>query len=468
MDEIRILSPTAILGYGFPESSFQAGLERRPHLIAVDAGSTDPGPYYLGAGVSFTDRQAVQRDLRHMIVAGRRLGIPVVIGSAGGAGAHPHVSWAREIIQQIADEEGLRFRLAVIHADVPKTTLLAGLDAGELGPLPPGPEATVDDVVESTHVVGQMGVEPIVRALDLGADVILTGRAYDPAVFAALPIRHGFDPGLALHLGKILECAAIAATPGSGSDCMLGVLRRDHFLVEPLNPDRACTVTSVAAHTLYEKTNPYRLPGPGGLLDLTANDVRTAHRPRGPGRRLRVRARRRLHGEDRGRPARRVPHGVHRRRPRPDLHRAGRRDRRGRPRPGRRQLRAHPRRGLPAAVPPVRQERRDGTAGTGAGARPRAGHRDRSRRRHAGAGQHHLRFRPLHDAAPRLPRPDLHRRQPRLPVLPVGLQGRRGLPLQPLPPAPGRRSGRAVPHRHRRVTGQPETADLAMPAEAVS
>jgi hypothetical protein len=25
MDEIRILSPTAILGYGFPESSFQAG-----------------------------------------------------------------------------------------------------------------------------------------------------------------------------------------------------------------------------------------------------------------------------------------------------------------------------------------------------------------------------------------------------------------------------------------------------------
>ena len=74
MDEIRILSPTAILGYGFPESSFQAGLAREPHLIAVDAGSTDPGPYYLGAGVSFTDRQAVHRDLRHMLVAGRLRG----------------------------------------------------------------------------------------------------------------------------------------------------------------------------------------------------------------------------------------------------------------------------------------------------------------------------------------------------------------------------------------------------------
>ena len=88
-DEIRILSPTAILGYGFPESSFRAGLARKPHLIAVDAGSTDPGPYYLGAGVSFTDRQAVHRDLRHMLVAGRRLGIPVVIGTGGGAGCPP-------------------------------------------------------------------------------------------------------------------------------------------------------------------------------------------------------------------------------------------------------------------------------------------------------------------------------------------------------------------------------------------
>lgn len=269
-DEVRILSPTAILGYGFPESSFEAGLERRPHLIAVDAGSTDPGPYYLGAGVSFTDREAVKRDLRIILAAGRTLGIPVVIGTAGGAGAHPHVTWNLDIIQQIAREEGLRFRLAVIHADVPKPDLLSALDSGDIRPLPPGGEANVDDIVESTHVVAQMGVEPFIHALEMGAEVILAGRAYDPAVFAALPIRLGYDTGLALHLGKILECAAIAASPGSGSDCMLGVLRRDHFLVEPLDPQRACTVTSVAAHTLYEKTNPYALPGPGGVLDLTA------------------------------------------------------------------------------------------------------------------------------------------------------------------------------------------------------
>ena len=42
---IRILSPTAILGYGFPETSFAAGLALNPDVIAVDAGSTSiPAP----------------------------------------------------------------------------------------------------------------------------------------------------------------------------------------------------------------------------------------------------------------------------------------------------------------------------------------------------------------------------------------------------------------------------------------
>lgn len=61
MEVLRILSPTAILGYGFPVSSFKAGLDREPHVIAVDAGSTDPGPFYLGSGQSFTQRSAVMR-----------------------------------------------------------------------------------------------------------------------------------------------------------------------------------------------------------------------------------------------------------------------------------------------------------------------------------------------------------------------------------------------------------------------
>lgn len=66
----KILSPTAILGYGFPEESFLKAMAESPDLIAVDAGSSDPGPHYLGAGKPFTDRAGVKRDLRYMIVAG--------------------------------------------------------------------------------------------------------------------------------------------------------------------------------------------------------------------------------------------------------------------------------------------------------------------------------------------------------------------------------------------------------------
>ena len=85
---ISILSPTAILGYGFPESSFEAGLAHQPDAIAVDAGSTDPGPYYLGSGQSFTNREAVKRDLVLMIQAGLEREIPVLIGTAGDIHCH--------------------------------------------------------------------------------------------------------------------------------------------------------------------------------------------------------------------------------------------------------------------------------------------------------------------------------------------------------------------------------------------
>jgi hypothetical protein len=267
--EFRVLSTTAILGYGFPESSFREGLKKRPDLIGVDAGSSDPGPYYLGAGKSFTNRAAVKRDLRFMLTAGVRRGIPVVIGTAGGSGARPHVDWCEAIIREIAAEEKLTFKMGIIYADVPKARVRRHLLKGEIVPLTCVPPLTKEALDESVNIVAQMGYEPIQKALAAGCQVVLAGRCYDPAVFAALPISLGFDPGLALHMGKILECAAIAATPGSGADCAFGTLREDSFVLEALNPIRRFTKESTAAHTLYEKSDPYHLPGPGGELDLT-------------------------------------------------------------------------------------------------------------------------------------------------------------------------------------------------------
>lgn len=268
MKELRVLSPTAILGYGFPMESFVEGMKRNPHVIAVDAGSTDPGPYYLGAGVSFTDRNSVKRDLEIMIPAALEAGIPVIIGTAGGSGARPHVELTVDIIKEIAKEKDIHFKLAVIQSELDKELVKSKLKEGNITPLFPAKEITEKDVDESVHIVAQIGEEPYIKALDEGAQVILAGRSYDPSVFASLAIKNGFDKALAIHMGKILECAAIAALPGSGSDCMFGYLQEDGFILEPLSPLRKCTTLSVAAHTLYEKTNPYILPGPGGVLNL--------------------------------------------------------------------------------------------------------------------------------------------------------------------------------------------------------
>ena len=268
MKELRVLSPTAILGYGFPMESFEEGMKRKPHVIAVDAGSTDPGPYYLGAGKSFTDRNSVKRDLEIMIPAALEAGIPVIVGTAGGSGGRPHVELTADIIKEIARERGLSFKLAVIQSEFDNEFVKEKLRNGDITPLAPAKEITEAEVDESMRIVAQMGEQPFIEALENGAQVILAGRSYDPSVFAALAVKEGFDRGLAMHMGKILECAAIAALPGSGSDSMFGYLREDDFVLEPLSPLRKCTTLSIAAHTLYEKTNPYILPGPGGAINL--------------------------------------------------------------------------------------------------------------------------------------------------------------------------------------------------------
>jgi hypothetical protein len=267
--EMRILSPCGLLGYGFPETSLRRGLERGAEVIAVDAGSTDAGPHKLGAGTGSVSRRATKRDLVPILAGAHQQGIPVIIGSAGGAGAKTHVESSMEVIEEIVRERQLSFETAVIYADVDCHYLHQKLAERKVEPLGPAPELTHDSIDGAIRIVGQMGCEPIIDALDQGAQLVVAGRAYDPAPFAALPIRDGFDPALAMHLGKILECGALCADPGTTKDAILGYLRDDHFIVETLDESRKCDPISVAAHTLYEKSHPYLLQGPGIELDLS-------------------------------------------------------------------------------------------------------------------------------------------------------------------------------------------------------
>lgn len=264
---LTVYAPLGMLGYGFPEQSLRAAVDRRPDVFAMDAGSTDPGPYYLGSGRSYTSREMVRRDLSLLLPAARGLGVPLIIGSAGGSGGRPHLEWTVDIVREVAVAEGLAFRMAVIEAEIGRDVLVAALRAGRIHDFEVGRELDEADLAACTRVVGQMGVEPVIAALRGGAEVIVAGRAFDAAMAAALPMIEGHDPGLALHMGKIVECGSLVALPRT-SDGVLAHIGADSFVIEPADPGKRSTAELVAAHTLYEKSDPYRLAMPGGSIDL--------------------------------------------------------------------------------------------------------------------------------------------------------------------------------------------------------
>lgn len=271
---MRVLSPTGVLGSGFIEASFEAALARKPHFIGCDAGSTDPGPSHLGGGVPAFPHAAVKRDLRLMLLGARRLAVPLLIGSAGTAGADVHLDWTFGILKEIAAEEKLAFRLALIHAEQDKAYLKRRLREGRIKPLDPAPAFDERTIERSQRIVGMMGAEPFTRAVAAGAEVVLAGRASDTAIFAALPVEHGIPAGLAWHAAKILECGAAAVVNRRTPDCMLAFLRDDHFEVEAPDTALRCTPQSIAAHSLYENADPFLLKECSGTLDLTASDYR--------------------------------------------------------------------------------------------------------------------------------------------------------------------------------------------------
>jgi hypothetical protein len=121
----------------------------------------------------------------------------------------------------------------------------------------------------SAHLVAYMGWEPFVDALEGGAQVIESGRCCDDALFAAPSINQGIDPGIAWHVGKIIECGGLVAKPVDNTIPILAEVHDDYFVVEPIGDHAACTVDSVAAHNLYERVSGFRQKGPAGTLDMS-------------------------------------------------------------------------------------------------------------------------------------------------------------------------------------------------------
>lgn len=266
---MKIVALNGLLGYGYSEEALNIAFSEKVDYLGVDAGSTDPGPYYLGSGKSFTDRSAVKRDLSLALPKALEHKAPFIIGTAGGAGSSVHVEWLKEIILEIAKEKGLGFTLGTVYSDVDKEYVLQKLEEGKLISMCDSMIPTNASVEESTRIVSQIGIAPIIELLDKKADVILCGRACDTAIYASACIYEGFDYGLSFHMAKIMECGAMCSEPVAAADVMQGYMYEDHFELRPANPIRRCTVDRVAAHTLYEQSNPYLIYEPDGVCELT-------------------------------------------------------------------------------------------------------------------------------------------------------------------------------------------------------
>jgi len=267
MTEVRVLSATGMLGSGFMESSFERGVSLQPHVIGCDAGSTDAGPAFLGAGMPYFSKEATERDLRLMLEARDRLDVPLIIGSCGFAGGDAGVDWTRDIVLEIARENGYKFRLALVRSEQDKGYLKQRYREGRIVPLAPAPPISEEIIDRSAHIVGVMGHEPIAAAIEGGAQIVLAGRATDTSLFAAVPLMKGAGAGPAWHAAKTLECGAAATVQRKRPDSIFAWVRDDHFDVEPLDTNNRCTPQSVASHTLYENADPFLIAEPGGTID---------------------------------------------------------------------------------------------------------------------------------------------------------------------------------------------------------
>ena len=265
---MKIVALCGLLGYGYSERSLELAFSEKVDYVGVDAGSTDPGPFYLGNGTSFTDRSAVKRDLALALPKALAQKAPLIIGTAGGAGSAAHTDWLIKIIEEIAEENQLSFTLGKIYSDVSREYVMEKLDAGKIIAMSEEFPLTAEAVSLSTRIVSQIGVAPFIELLSKGVDVIVSGRACDTAIYAAPCIFEGYDPALSFHMAKIMECGAMCCEPVAAADVMQAYMHKDYFELRPASPERKCVVERVAAHTMYEQTNPYKIYEPDGEIDI--------------------------------------------------------------------------------------------------------------------------------------------------------------------------------------------------------
>ncbi len=267
-NKVRVLVPSGALGLNYDKTALERGIAAKPDIIAIDGGSTDSGPSYLGRGVSKYARSSTKIEWAGLMEARAKANCPLVIGTSGTCGADDAVDWMVDITKEIAAEQGRPVKIAVLKSGQAPEIIAETLAGDGLAALPNAPAIDAELVRSCSNIVALAGAEQISAALKTGADIVIAGRATDTAIIAAVPLERGCHPGGAWHGAKIGECGALCATnPQSG--VILIEFDADGFVVTPLADGAAASPHTVSAHMLYENSDPYILYEPGGHLDVT-------------------------------------------------------------------------------------------------------------------------------------------------------------------------------------------------------
>jgi hypothetical protein len=270
--QLRIICPNGHLGFApTKEKSFWLGAETNPDFYCCDSGSNDIGPGPLGADTCASPYEWQKHDLELMLVASRKQGVPMIIGSAGDTGTRSRVDRYVAIITDLARQHNLpKFKLAYFYSDVGREYLKSKLKTGHaIQGLDGRPDLSEENLDHTDRIVAMAGIHPYIKGLDMGADVIIGGRSSDSAIFAAPAIRAGFTEALSYYLGKVLECASFCAEPYAAKESVIGTITEHDVKVTAIAPFQRCTIASVAGHAMYERANPFYEYVAGGMLDMT-------------------------------------------------------------------------------------------------------------------------------------------------------------------------------------------------------
>lgn len=247
--------------------------------IMVNAKRRDPKMGYAGDFVTVAMAQ-VLRELKQKRIR--------VISNAGGINPQSCV----EALKALATEQGVDVRIAYVEGDdlLPQLEHLRGAKEMFSG-------ATMPETIVSMNAY--LGAFPIARALDEGADIVVTGRCADSAM-ALGPLIHefGWKPddwdrlSSGTLIGHILECGA-QATGGLHTDWEkverwedigypIAECRADGSFVvtKPEGTGGLVTAATIGEQLLYEIGDPAAYVVPDVACDFRAVTMKEVGRDR--------------------------------------------------------------------------------------------------------------------------------------------------------------------------------------------